>query len=146
MVKTFKKKDQTPEMINWGEFGIIGLWVSMKLLTRFLTFITKHYPFSLLFTDKYFHAQWVGSDHISRIVRMASILFNNRFTEDYYDKDEYFYYVFGKFAESPNPRIFKTVQKIAKDKGLEIKYSDKIENDQYKFIAPVNQDWKWSWV
>ncbi|MCX6783952.1 MAG: hypothetical protein NT141_02695 [candidate division WWE3 bacterium] len=119
---------------------IVKLFLIMYAF-KLLTTLTRYYPFSQFFTDRRFHANWVGANRIFHRVKVCCSANNNEFIDMIADRDENFYYLAGRLLNETADDIFKDLQKNAQEEGLEILYRGKMEDGSYKFMAPVNQDW-----
>lgn len=117
-----------------------------RSVEAFIYFITKYYPFSLLFRRRIFHADLLGAERTDRLIRFSCYDNGNRFILKNFGVDSYFYYVYGEFEKSPSKKLFEGIQKLAQADALEITNCGKTELGQYKFIAPVEQNWKRTWI
>ncbi|MCX6783953.1 MAG: hypothetical protein NT141_02700 [candidate division WWE3 bacterium] len=106
-----------------------------------ITYITRFYPFSLMFRRNIHHAYWVGAERILLRIDVISHIHFNTFIDHKLDRDSNYYYVTGKFENEPAPEIFKEVEEWAQLQGLVIQSCGNSGDGTYKFMAPVNQNW-----
>lgn len=139
-----KKDAKEPSGLDGETLWYTALFAMESGLSFLLSIITRYFPFNHIFTNRLFHAKWLGAYRIIKMVDLTAHAFSNRFNIENFEKDENYYYISGSFDKKPSENIFKSIQKCAGEEGLDIKYCGVVEDGTHRFIAPVNQKWKWT--
>ncbi len=127
------KSESEPEITFSDMMHLVILIIGMLLISG-MQWLTRYYPFSLLFRNKMFHHQYKRVTTASEIVTQQAGLFGMKVSILHIEEDHHFIYVYTQTRVRNKEKLQKYFDRLTEVIGVQSVFVRKPDKSFYKIV------------